>query len=202
LRTRVWEVMRARKAKSLLITSAVPEEGKTVMSVNMAFALSQLENLKVLLIDADLRKPSVAAFLKMQPTRGLNDYLEGNAEFEDVCWQVNSNLAVIPTLAMSDGTAEAIHSNRMMQLLKHAASTFDVVLLDAAPLLPVADTQVLAPLIDAAILVVRAHQTPGDLVKQSSDILGSKLVGSILNGGKRPSQNRYYTNYLGKNAKR
>jgi len=115
---------------------------------------------------------------------------------------VNSNLVVCPTLAMNEGTAEAIHSSRMQQFLRQATATFDVVVLDAAPLLPVADTQVLAPLLDVAILVVRAHQTPGEMVKQSADILGSKLVGTILNGGKRPAQNRYYTNYLGKSAKR
>jgi capsular exopolysaccharide synthesis family protein len=202
LRTRVMDVLKARKAKTLLITSAVPEEGKTVMSVNMAFALSQLEGTRVLLVDADLRKPSVANFLKMQPQAGLDTYLQGAAEFEDVCWQVNSNLAVCPTIAMTDKTAEGLHSSRMHQFLKEATAMFDIVVLDAAPLLPVADTQVLAPLLDAALLVVRAHQTPGEMVKQSADILGSKLVGTILNGGKRPAQNRYYTNYLGKSAKR
>ncbi len=199
LRTRIWDVMRARKAKTLLVTSAVPEEGKTVMSVNLAFALSQLEGLRVLLIDADLRKPSVAGFMKMHIEKGLDEYLAGRAELEEVLWQVSPNLSVCPSLPMTEGTAEAIHSSRMHQLLKQASTMFDVILLDAAPLLPVADTQVLTPLIDTAVLVVRAHQTPGEMVKQSADLLGSKLVGSILNGGRRPSQNRYYTNYLGRN---
>lgn len=202
LRTRVWEVVRARKVKTLLITSAIPEEGKTVLSVNLAFALSQLEGVRVLLVDADLRKPSVANFLKMGPVRGLDAYLQDGAPFEEVSWKINSNLDIVPTSSLTDDSAELLHGSRMQSFLKEASQNYDIVMIDAAPLIPVADTQVLAPLLDGAILAVRAHATPAELVKQSADMLGSKLLGTILNGAKRPAQSRYYTGYLNKSTKR
>jgi protein-tyrosine kinase len=202
LRTRVWEVIRARKVKTLLITSAIPEEGKTVLAANLAFALAQLENVRVLLVDADLRKPSVGNFLKMTPAKGLNTYLRDNATFQEVCWKVNSNLDVVPSLPLMEESAELLHGSRMQTFLKEAIANYDIVIVDAAPLIPVADTQVLAPLLDGALLACRAHKTPAELVKQSADMLGSKLLGTILNGAKRPPQNRYYTGYLGKSTKR
>ena len=202
LRTRVWEVMRARKVKTMLVTSAIPEEGKTVLAVNLAFALAQLEGVRVLLVDGDLRKPSVANFLKMSPPKGLNNYLRDEATFDDVCWRVNSNLDVVPSLPMMENSAELLHSSRMQTFLQEATRSHEVVLMDAAPLIPVADTQVLAPLLDGALLAARAHSTPAELIKQSADMLGSKLLGTILNGSSRPQQSRYYTGYLGKSTKR
>lgn len=202
LRTRVWEVVRARKVKTLLVTSAIPEEGKTVLAVNLAFALAQLENVRVLLVDADLRKPSVGNFLKMTPSKGLNTYLRDNAPFADVCWKINSNLDVVPSLPLMEESAELLHSSRMQTFLQEATKQYDIVVVDAAPLIPVADTQVLAPLLDGAILACRAHSTPAELVKQSADMLGSKLLGTILNGARRPPQSRYYTGYLGQSTKR
>jgi len=202
LRTRLWEVMRARKIKTLLVTSAIPEEGKTVLAVNLAFALAQLEHVRVLLVDADLRKPSVANFLKMSPPKGLGNYLRDGVAFSDVCWRLNSNLDVVPTLPLMEESAELLHSSRMQAFLQEAGRDHEVIVVDAAPLIPVADTQVLAPLLDGAVLACRAHSTPAELVKQSADMLGSKLLGTILNGAKRPPQSRYYTGYLGKSTKR
>ncbi len=202
LRTRVWEVIRARKVKTLLVTSAIPEEGKTVLAVNLAFALAQLENVRVLLVDADLRKPSVGNFLKMNPPKGLNTYLRDGASFHEVCWKVNSNLDVVPSLPLMEESAELLHGSRMQAFLQEATKLYDIVVVDAAPLIPVADTQVLAPLLDGAVLACRAHSTPAELVKQSADMLGSKLLGTILNGAKRPPQSRYYTGYLGQSTKR
>jgi len=202
LRTRVWEVARARKVKSLLITSAIPEEGKTVLAVNLAFSLAQLESVRVLLVDADLRKPSVANFLKMSPPKGLNNYLRDGAEFAEVSWRINSNLDVVPALPVTDDPGELLNGSRMRAFLEEATRNYEIVVVDAAPLIPVADTQGLAPLLDGAILAVRAHSTPAELAKQSADMLGSKLLGTILNGAKRPPQSRYYTGYLGKSTKR
>ncbi|MEO5935699.1 MAG: CpsD/CapB family tyrosine-protein kinase, partial [Terriglobales bacterium] len=170
--------------------------------VNLAFALAQLENVRVLLVDADLRKPSVGNFLKMTPPKGLNTYLRDNASFAEVCWKINSNLDVVPSLPLMEESAELLHSSRMQSFLQEASRQYDIVLVDAAPLIPVADTQVLAPLLDGAILACRAHSTPAELVKQSADMLGSKLLGTILNGARRPPQSRYYTGYLGQSTKR
>jgi capsular exopolysaccharide synthesis family protein len=201
VRTRLLEVVRARKVKTLLVTSAIPAEGKTVLSVNLAVALSQLEGVRVLLVDADLRKPTIAQFLKMNAEKGLSTFLQGTCEFDEICWQITPSLDVCPTLTMAQDTAEALHGSKMQTFLKLATDSHDIVILDAAPLLPVADTQVLAPLLDGAILAVRANQTPGDMVEQAAAILGPKLIGTILNGAKRPAQNRYYTNYVGQRRK-
>lgn len=197
IRTRLREMMNARKAKSLLITSATPDEGKTLMAVNLAYALSQLEGMKVLLVDADLRKPSVHEFLKMPATSGLHTYLQNSIPFDDVAWRLTPSLSVVPSQMMNGDAAEALHSKRMEQFLQEAGERFNVILVDGPPLFPIVDAQVLAPLVDAAVLIVRAHKTPFDLARQASDVLKSKFIGSILNGVEHMPHHGYYGSYYG-----
>jgi protein-tyrosine kinase len=202
LRTRLRDTMQARKAKSLLITSATPDEGKTLMAVNMAYALSQLEGMKVLLVDADLRKPSVGEFLKMPITSGLHRFLQQQVSFDDVCLKLTPSLSVVPSAKMNGDSAEALHSKRMQEFLHTAGQEFNVVLVDGPPLFPIVDAQVLAPLVDAAVLVVRAHQTPFDLARQATDVLKSKFIGAILNGVEHMPHHAYYGSYYGTKKKK
>jgi protein-tyrosine kinase len=202
LRTRLRDTLQARKAKSLLITSATPNEGKTLMAVNLAYALSQLEGMKVLLVDADLRKPSVSEFLKMPVTTGLHTFLQQQVSFDDVCWKLTPSLSVVPAATLHGDSAEALHSKRMQEFLHTASQEFNVVLVDGPPLFPIVDAQVLAPLVDAAVLIVRAHQTPFDMARQATDVLKSKFIGAILNGVEHMPHHAYYGSYYGTKKKK
>lgn len=195
LRTRIWEILRTKNMKSLLMTSAMPAEGKTLLSVNLAVALSQIENVKVLLVDVDLRRPNVARFLGLLPDKGLSTYITAADGFDDVVWTVSDSLDMVPTLPVEEGSAELLHGKHMVEFLREATSRYDVVLLDGPPLFPIVDAQVLAPLVDAAILVVRAGKTPYDLSRQAADLLKSKFIGSILNGAEHNKKSGYYGGY-------
>jgi protein-tyrosine kinase len=198
LRTRVRELMQAKKMRTILITSAMPAEGKTFLAANLAFAMSHIEKTRVLLVDADLRRPSVAHFLKMEARAGLDSFLTSTQDFDEVCWSVTPSLDVVPSRQLDENSAELLHGQRMQDFLRIATERYDVVLLDGPPLFPIVDAQVLAPLVDGAILVVRANQTPFELSRRAADLLKSKFIGSVLNGAEHMAQSGYYGGYYGR----
>jgi capsular exopolysaccharide synthesis family protein len=195
IRSRLRDLMRAKRLKNIMITSAAAGEGKTLMACNLAFAFSQLENSRVLLIDADMRKPSVAAFLGMKVRRGLGTYLTQNDAFEDVCWRLNPRLDVVPTQELVEDAAELLHGTRMQQLLARAAAEYNVVLIDGPPLFPIVDAQVLGGIVDGAVLVVRAGNTQFELAAQAAEVLKHKLLGSVLNCVEELPHDSYYGSY-------
>jgi capsular exopolysaccharide synthesis family protein len=195
IRSRLRDLMRSKRLKTIMLTSAAAGEGKTLMACNLAFAFSQLENARVLLIDADMRKPSVAGFLGMNVRRGLGTYLTQNDAFEDVCWRINPRLDVVPTQELVEDAAELLHGTRMQQLLAHAAAEYNVVLIDGPPLFPIVDAQVLSGIVDGAVLVVRAGSTQFALAAQAAEVLKHKLLGSILNRVEELPHDTYYGSY-------
>jgi capsular exopolysaccharide synthesis family protein len=202
LRARLREIITGKKIRTLLLTSATQGEGKTLLSVNLAYALSQIDGMKVLLVDADLRRPSVANFLKMGKIEGLNRYLLDQAKFDEVCWKLTPSLDVVPTAELREDSAELLHGDRMREFLAEASANYGVVLLDGPPMFPIVDAQVVSHLVDGVVLVVRADKTPFDLVRQAADLLKQKLVGSILNGVERLADNHYYGGYAVKAKKK
>jgi capsular exopolysaccharide synthesis family protein len=195
IRSRLRDMMRTKRLKTIMFTSAAPSEGKTLTACNLAFAFSQLENTRVLLVDADMRKPSVAAFLGMNVRRGLGTYLTKNDAFEDVSWRISAKFDVVPTQELVEDAAELLHGARMQQFLAHAAAEYNVVLIDAPPLFPIVDAQVLSGIVDGAILVVRAGTTQFEMAAQASEVLKSKLLGSVLNRVDKLPHNSYYGSY-------
>jgi polysaccharide chain length determinant protein (PEP-CTERM system associated) len=197
VRTRLRELMRVRTMRTLMVTSAVQGEGKTLVSANLAFAMSQLEGLKVLLVDADLRKASLGTFLNLKPKTGLSTYLMNGKGLSDVRVQIKDNLAVVPTLSLWENTTELLNGRRMEDFLHEALRDYDLVIVDAPPMIPVADAQVLISMVDGALLVVRAGACPFDLACSAAELLQPKLVGVILNGVSRLPHRRYYYGYYG-----
>ena len=193
IRSRIRETMRARKAKTLMLTSSSAGEGKTLLSINLAHALSQLENTRILLIDGDLRRPAVANFFSAHPKYGLGDFLKGALTFSDICYEVSKSLDVIPAGHAIENSAELLHGQRMQLVLAEASARYDLVLIDAPPVFPIADAQVLIPMVDAAVLVVRADVNSYEMAVEAAEILKSKCIGTILNCAKRVQHNDYYS---------
>jgi capsular exopolysaccharide synthesis family protein len=195
IRSRLRDVMRAKRMKTVMFTSAAAGEGKTLMSCNMAFAFSQLENTRVLLVDCDLRRPSIAKFLGMNVRRGLGSYLTNHDSFESVCWRINPKLDVVPTQELVQDASELLHGTRMQQFLAIAAAEYQVVIIDGPPLFPIVDAQVLSGIVDGAVMVVRAGNTQFDLAAQAAEVLKGKLLGSILNCVDKLPHAAYYGAY-------
>ncbi|MGC1479329.1 MAG: CpsD/CapB family tyrosine-protein kinase, partial [Chthoniobacterales bacterium] len=172
--------------KRILITSAVPSEGKSFCAVNAAVALAQ-QHTKVLLIDADLRKPVIEERLfggEKQP--GLADYLIGRADLDDVVRPSKiPGLSVMTAGRRYSNPAELLaRRQRVEELLNEAESKFDRVVMDSAPVLAVSDTLGLAPHFAAVAVVVRSHKTARRLVQRALDLLrrsGRSACGVALN---------------------
>ncbi len=202
IRTRLVELMRVRPIRSIMVTSATQGEGKTWVSANLAFSMSTLQNLRVLLVDADLRGAGLGNLLRMNSRVGLSDYLVNGKSLSSVRVQLGTNLAVVPTAHLEEGSAELLSGKRMRDFLEEALQDHDLVILDAPPVLALADAQVLAAMVDAAILVVRAGSSPYDLVRSAIDLLKPKTVGVVVNGVDRlPERNYYYYGSRGTSGK-
>ena len=172
--------------KIILVTSALPNEGKTTVASNLAFHAAQT-GLDVLLIDADLRNPSLTAHLlkKGSEPKGLVELLARDVEEEDVVIQdEKTGLNFLPSSRMVQNSAEVLGSRRMRELIEDARKRHDLVILDSSPITPVIDARVLMDIVDRAVLVTEWDKTPRDTVlaavkslKTSSD----KFAGVVLN---------------------
>jgi succinoglycan biosynthesis transport protein ExoP len=181
-----------------LITSAVPEEGKTTVSVNTAIVLAHAGG-KVLLIDADLRIPQCHRRLAVSNTRGLTEVLTGLATPEE-CIQPTAvdNLFLMTSGQTPPNPSELLSSPQMRQLLEHLAQSFDHIIIDSPPALPVSDPIVLAQLVDGVVLVAGASKTPKHQIKAALGRLRhahAKVFGIVLNRIKLHKLDYFYPYY-------
>ena len=173
---------------SLLITSPGESEGKTTLAVNLATAMAQLEDVRVLLIDADLRKPTPDPIFnvgtKNESPNGLADFLMGESTLRDIVHQTNvDNLSVVPRGCCPSNPSELLHSKHMTELLRWYRQERYHVIIDAPPVLPVTDPAVLAPQVDGVLLVVSAGETNREACRfaiQRLSASGGKLLGVVL----------------------
>nr|MBA3754504.1 polysaccharide biosynthesis tyrosine autokinase [Nitrospira sp.] len=173
---------------SVLITSPGESEGKTTLAVNLATALSQLEDTRVILIDGDLRKPNPHPIFEIETgngrPKGLVDFLAGGASVQDILHQtVVPNLSVIPRGVCPPNPSELLHSKNMTRLLMGFRDKGYHVIVDAPPTLPVADPSVLAPQVDGVLLVVSAGQTTREACRLAVNRLkasGGNILGVVL----------------------
>jgi capsular exopolysaccharide synthesis family protein len=170
--------------RSVVITSSVPKEGKTTTACNLAIALAQAGS-RVLLLEADLRRPKVAEYLGVDGSVGLTDVLIGQIPLNDVVvsWQ-RGLLDFLPSGAIPPNPSELLGSRQMADLLGELVGRYDVVVLDAPPLLPVSDAAVLATVADGALVVCRHGETHRDQVEKAADALrqvDARILGTILN---------------------
>jgi receptor protein-tyrosine kinase len=183
--------------KTIMVTSAVPDEGKTLTATNIALTLSESYRRRVLLIDADLRRPSLDGVFMMPKGFGLNEALTGPPNRKVPLVQISKHLSLLPAGAPDPDPMSTLTSERMRTLIKEAAAAFDWVIMDTAPIGILTDAKLMGTMVDGAILVVRAGRTPADLVTRSVNALGrNRVIGVILNrADKRSSSASSYSAY-------
>lgn len=198
LRTNLQFIDLDHQPRCLVISSAVPGEGKTMTSTNLAVALAQTGR-NTLIIDADLRRPRVASTLGLDPAIGLTTALVGKTEIHDAI-QVHeaSGLHVLASGAKPPNPTEILQSKITHDLIRRLRSSYDMVIIDAPPLLPVADASVLAKLADGVIIVVRHAKTTKDQVNEAINRLnqvGARLYGVVVNMVAKRAIGSYYYYY-------
>jgi protein-tyrosine kinase len=185
LRTKVLKAMRASGWRSLGITSATPGVGKSLVAVNLAVALAMEVNQTVLLVDADLRRPSVAWQLGFEPSLGLLDYLTKDISLEDIFVNPGiQRLVVFPGRGSTNYSSELLSSPKMVQLVDELKTKYEsrLVLFDLPPLLATDDALLFMPHFEGALLVVEDGKNTPDQVRRSLQLLeGTNLIGTILN---------------------
>src|SRR6266702_2764915 len=182
--------------KIILITSALPQEGKTTTSINTATVLAQ-KGTRVLLIDADLRRPSIHKTLGMGPRAGLSNVLTGGTTLQQATIRSSSlpNLFVLPAGTPPPNPAELLASAQMIDMLAELREQYDHIVVDTPPTLSVTDAVVLSTRADAVVLVIRSGQTTKPALRRARDILAqvnARVAGVLLNAVNLDSPDYYY----------
>jgi protein-tyrosine kinase len=183
--------------KTVMVTSAVPREGKTLTVINLALTLSESYARRVLLIDADLRQPSIHQVLGIPNDKGLSDLLRSD-HLELSTISVSARLAVLPSGSIRDNPLAGLASARMRAFVEDVATRFDWVLLDAPPVGLLPDAQLIGRMAQAAVFVIRAGVTPYPVVDRAIAELGRDcIIGTVLNGVEESSlaSTEYYGHY-------
>ncbi|MCL2701200.1 MAG: polysaccharide biosynthesis tyrosine autokinase [Phycisphaerae bacterium] len=174
----------ADRRRTLLVSSPMPEDGRTTVAVNLGAAFAR-DGMNVLILDANFRQPAVRKLFPQATDTGLSNVLSGQAKWQDAVCQVEPNLTVMTSGPLPPNPAELLGSPAMRQLIAELGKHFDQVILDGAPALLVSDSPILATAVDATILVVRAGENTHDIVQRAWDTfrhVDANVLGAVLNG--------------------
>jgi len=210
LRSHVYQARYETPLKTILIASGMPSEGKSFVAANLAMSLARNSVQNILLIDGDLRRPTLHARLGAPNSVGLADYLEGNAELPEILQRgrehgkegdANSkrigNLTFICSGKSTDHSTELVAGERMKELIRSVSPYFDWIVIDAPPVLAVTDAVEISRAADAVILVARSGKTPYEVAQRTQAAFGSsRILGYVLNDvDDAPKTGSYNYNY-------
>jgi protein-tyrosine kinase len=213
LRSRIFELRDVSPLKSILISSGLPQEGKSFVSVNLALSLARHKNSKVLLIDGDMRRYTTHQLLGCESQPGLADYLAGKAGIVEIMQRAEepssadvNKQPILPSLTFiaggngGDKAADLSGSPRFGELIRQAAPHFDWIIIDSSPVLPVSDAVNLARSCDGVLLVARGGVTKFPVAQRAqSELKASKILGFVLNAVHEAPQVGSYYGYDAKN---
>jgi len=209
LRSQIYQYRDQSPFKTILISSGMPAEGKSFVAANLAMSLARNKNNKVLLIDADLRRPVQHSLLGAPISPGLTEYLAGTASASEIMQRNGNpriveagrvrhipNLTFIPAGLGSDNSLELVANHRIEELVRVLSPHFDWILIDSPPVLAFADAIDLARAADAVLLVARAATTPFDVAQRAQAAFSSsRILGFVLNAVKDAPRNGSYYYY-------
>jgi len=198
LRSRLYQLREKMQLKRIMVASALPGEGKTFVSSNLAYALVRQHGRRVLVIDADVRKCHMHECFGTTNFPGLNEYLAGDATEEAIVQRGPlDNLFFIPGGRAAENPSELIGNGRFELLLDRLSPMFHWVIIDSPPVVPISDGTVIAKHTDGLLLVVQAGSTPVEMVQRAKqELIHRPLLGVVLNRGERSDgYSSYYYNY-------
>ncbi|MEG1254508.1 CpsD/CapB family tyrosine-protein kinase [Clostridium sp.] len=206
LRTKIKYSSIDKQVKTIVVTAAEAAEGKSTVAGNLAVTLSQSGS-RVVLIDCDLRRPSLHRKFNVSNVKGLTDYLIEKFELKDVVNIVGNNLHLITAGGIPPNPAEVIGSKRLESFIGMLGQSYDYIIIDTPPVMAVTDAQILAAKSDATLLVVRNSKTKGKSICRAYEELtkvGANVIGAVLNAidnGRKDSYYYYYSEETKKKKK-
>ena len=202
LRMQLERLRGNQKLKTILVTSPAPQDGKSTVALNLATVLAKHGKHEVLLLEADLRCPSLTRRLGLKPWPGLAECLTTGSEALAAVRQIDPlQFCLLPAGAVPEHPAELLQSERMTRCVEDLSKTFDWILIDSTPTSPITDALTLKSRADGCLLVARAGKTGQDEVAEAIQLLGPQFVlGIVLNGVKGIERRYagYYENYYGR----
>ena len=197
LAVRLSHLRQSRAIKRVVVTSTMAEEGKSLVSANLAIALAQKCQHKVLLIDGDLRRPSLAETFGIKKLPGLSEWVQdGSSPASRVYRLEEPGLWLLPAGSASENPLELMQSPKLSQMWEQLGTWFDWIIIDTPPLLPLADTSVWMRLSDGVLLVAREAKVERRHFKKGLEaVKTSNLIGVILNDTESAQQSSYYQHY-------
>jgi protein-tyrosine kinase len=212
LRSRIYQARYEAPIKTILVSSGMPSEGKSFITANLAVSLARNTVNNILLIDADLRRPTLHKLLGAPNTLGLSEYLQGTVELEAILQRDRmpktddasspgsiSNLTFIPSGMCGDHSSELVANHRIEELIAAVSPHFDWILIDSPPVLAVTDAVELSHAVDAVLLIARGARTPYDVAQRTHAAFGNaRILGFVLNDVKEVPRGGYnYYDYYG-----
>jgi capsular exopolysaccharide synthesis family protein len=197
LGVRLRQLQQTRPLKKLLVTSTIPEEGKSTVSANLAGVLARRKKQKVLLLEGDLRRPTLGEKMGLGKLAGVAEWLQSDLHAVSNVYRLDEpGFWFMPAGTPPANPLELMQFGRLTELMTLLAAYFDWIVVDSPPLLPLADTTVWSRVTDGMLLVVREGKTEKAQLKQGVEVLKkSQLLGVVLNGGTHPNHKNYYQRY-------
>jgi len=218
LRSRLHQARYEAPVKTILVSSGLPSEGKSFVAANLAMSLVRNSASNILLIDGDLRRPTLHDLLGAPSAPGLSEYLSGTAQLMDILQRDRAskpadaagkrsftNLTFVPAGACGDNSSELVANRRIEELIAVAAQYFDWILIDSPPVLAVTDAVELAHAADAVLLIARGGTTTYDVAQRTQEAFKkSRILGFVLNDIRKAPRGgyNYYDYYAGPEAAR
>lgn len=202
IRTNISFSLPDRDLRTILVTSSTPGEGKSTNAANLGVVFAQ-EGKKVLIVDGDMRKPTLHYTFSLFNTTGLSSVLSRQVEFQSAIQETPIvGLYILPSGPIPPNPAELLSSKTMDALLLEMQRSFDMIIFDAPPLLSVADAQILSNKCDGTLLIISAGEVEKEEVLKAKAILTSSkanIIGAVLNNYKMPKRKKYHYEYYGEN---
>lgn len=194
LAVRMRHIRRDRGIRRLLITSTIPQEGKSLVSANLACTLSLRAQQKVVLLEGDLRRPSLTQLFELAGRPGMCEWLRDERDLSGCMYQFpNPRFWLLPAGSSAGNYLELLQSGKITKLIEEVAQYFDWVIVDSPPILPLADTSIWSRLADGILLVTRQGRTEKQQLQRGLDMIEQqKLIGAVLNSSSNPAHGDYY----------
>jgi capsular exopolysaccharide synthesis family protein len=203
LAVRLRQMRQTRPLKKILITSTIPQEGKSTVASNLACTLARRKPHKVLLLDGDLRRPTEASTFGLGGIPGLCEWLSGDTQDVNLYRLEGLGFWILPAGAAPQNPLELMQSGKLVPLMDRLASWFDWIVIDSPPVLPLADTSIWSRLADGVLLVTRKGVTERRQLKRGLEAIEkSKLLGALVNSSINVAHSDYYQRYSSSSVER